>query len=100
MRGRDPTQDLRAGHDRRHQAGDPVGLGVAIELEQVRLQRVEAVDADAAVNSAWTISHFTAGTRQPFSIDAEAMARISASGRAPRLGVKPMSRMNLNAPRR
>ena len=36
---------------------------------------------DAPVNSASTISHLTAGTRQPYSIEAEAILRISASGR-------------------
>src|SRR5918996_1340292 len=45
---RHATEDLRAGHDRRRQPGDQVGPGIAVELEQVRLQRVEPVDADAA----------------------------------------------------
>ena len=42
----EPTCDLRAGHDRGGQAGDRVGLGVAVEVEQERLERVEHVDAD------------------------------------------------------
>ncbi len=42
------ADDLRAGHDRRRQAGDPVRLRVAPELEQIRLQGVEDIEADAA----------------------------------------------------
>ena len=49
------------------------------------------------VNSDSTISHFTAGTRQPYSIEAPAILRISASGRPPCSGVKPMSRISRNA---
>jgi hypothetical protein len=37
----EPTRDLRAGHDRCGQAGDRVGLGVAVEVEQERLEGVE-----------------------------------------------------------
>jgi hypothetical protein len=44
-----------------------------------------------------TISHLTAGTRQPYSIDASAILRISASGRPPLSGVKPTSCIILNA---
>ena len=44
-----------------------------------------------------TISHFTAGTRQPYSIEAEAILRISARGRPPFSGVKPMSRISRKA---
>ena len=49
------------------------------------------------VNSASTISHFTAGTRQPYSIDADVILRISASGRPPRTGVKPTSCISRHA---
>ncbi len=49
------------------------------------------------VNSASTISHLTAGTRQPYSIEAEAIFRISASGRPPFSGVNPTSCMSLKA---
>ena len=49
------------------------------------------------VNRDSTISHLTAGTRQPYSIEAEATLRISARGRPPFSGVKPMSCMSLNA---
>ena len=49
------------------------------------------------VNSACTISHLTAGTRQPYSIDSDAIRRISASGRPPRSGAKPMSCISPNA---
>ena len=41
--------------------------------------------------------HFTAGTRQPCSIDALAIARISVVSRPPRLGVKPTSRITAKA---
>ena len=40
-----PAQDLGAGHDRGHEAGDLVRLGVAVQLQQVGLQRVERVEA-------------------------------------------------------
>jgi hypothetical protein len=49
------------------------------------------------VNSDWTVSHFTAGTRQPYSIEASAILRIERSGRSPLTGVKPRSRMSRNA---
>ena len=49
------------------------------------------------MNSACTISHFTDGTRQPYSIDSDAIRRISASGRPPRSGVKPMSCISRHA---
>ncbi len=49
------------------------------------------------VNSDSTISHLTAGLRQPYSIDAEAILRISASGRSPFTGVKPTSCIIRNA---
>ena len=48
-------------------------------------------------NSASSMSHLTAGTRQPYSIEADAILRISASGRPPFSGVKPTSCMSLNA---
>ena len=44
-----------------------------------------------------TISHLTAGTRQPYSIESAVILRISASGRPPFSGVKPTSCMSLNA---
>ena len=47
-RGEQTADDLGAGDDRGHQAGDPVRLRVAPQVEQVGLQRVEDVDADAA----------------------------------------------------
>ena len=49
------------------------------------------------VNSACTISHLTAGTRQPPSIDSVAIRRISASGRPRCAGVKPTSCIIRNA---
>ena len=49
------------------------------------------------VNSDSTISHLTAGIRQPYSIELEAIFRISASGRPPFSGVKPTSCMSRNA---
>jgi hypothetical protein len=49
------------------------------------------------VKSAPTISHFTAGTRQPYSIEFVQIVRISASGRPPLSGVKPTSCMSRNA---
>ena len=42
-----PADDLGAGDDRRGQAGDAVGVRVAVQLEQVRLEGVEGVEADA-----------------------------------------------------
>jgi hypothetical protein len=48
-------------------------------------------------NSTSTMSHLTAGTRQPYSIESEAIFRISSSGRPPFSGVKPTSCMSLNA---
>jgi hypothetical protein len=35
------------------------------------------------MNSDSTVSHFTAGTRQPYSIEADAILRIRCSGRSP-----------------
>jgi hypothetical protein len=49
------------------------------------------------VKRASTISHLTAGARQPNSIEAEAIFRISASGRPLFSGVNPTSCMSLNA---
>ena len=49
------------------------------------------------MNSACTISHLTAGTRQPYSIEAEAILRISSIGRPPFWGVKPTSCISANA---
>ena len=47
-RGHDQAaDDLRAGDDRGRQPGDAVRGRVAVELEQVRLERVEGVDPDA-----------------------------------------------------
>ena len=45
--GHDQTaDDLGTGHDRGRQAGDTVGGRVAVQLEEVRLERVEREDAD------------------------------------------------------
>ena len=41
--------------------------------------------------------HFTAGTRQPCSTEALAIARISVVSRPPRRGVKPISRITVKA---
>ena len=49
------------------------------------------------LNSELTISHLTAGTRQPYSIESEVILRISASGRSPFSGVKPTSCMSRKA---
>ncbi len=49
------------------------------------------------VKSASTITHLTAGTFQPYSIEAEAILRISAIGRPPFSGVKPTSRISRKA---
>ena len=49
------------------------------------------------VNGAASIRYLTAGTRQPYSIEFAAMPLISANGRAPLFGVKPMSRIRANA---
>ena len=49
------------------------------------------------VNSAWTMSHLTAGTRQPWSTEAAAILRISVSGRPLFSGVKPTSCIIRNA---
>ncbi len=49
------------------------------------------------MNSASTISHLTAGTRQPYSTEAAATFLISASGGPPFAGLKPMSCMSRNA---
>ena len=43
----DAADDLGAGHDRRHEAGDAVGRRVAPQLQEVRLQGIERVEADA-----------------------------------------------------
>ena len=45
-RRRDTADDLRARNDRGDEAGDAVRLRVPVELQQIRLQRVERVDAD------------------------------------------------------
>jgi hypothetical protein len=44
-----------------------------------------------------SIIHFTAGTRQPYSIDAPEMRRIPFRTPSPRLGVNPTSRMTAKA---
>ncbi len=49
------------------------------------------------VNSALSISHLTAGTRHPYSIESEVILRISATGRRPFAGVKPTSCMSRKA---
>ena len=41
-----PADDLCAGHHRRRQPGHAVGVGIAVQLEQVGLHGVEGVDAD------------------------------------------------------
>src|SRR4029453_15508588 len=46
IRAAGPAQDLRAGDERRREAGDRVRVRVAVEFQQIRLQRVEGVDAD------------------------------------------------------
>jgi len=51
-----PAQDLRTGDDRGHQSGDLVGLRVAVELQQVRLQSIEGIDADATAERASPMS--------------------------------------------
>ena len=43
----EPAGDLRGGHGRSRQTGDPVGLRVTGKGEQVRLERVERVHAYA-----------------------------------------------------
>ena len=49
------------------------------------------------VRSDSTISHFTAGTRQPYSIEFPAMRRTSVATPALRSGVKPRSCISRNA---
>ena len=89
-RGGEAADDLRPGDDRRDQPGDLVGLRVAVELEQVRLQGVEGVDGHAAGEQrlAWKR---TGGTRQPYSAEATAIDRICTRTPVRGSGVKPMS---------
>ncbi len=49
------------------------------------------------MNSDSTISHLTGGLRQPCSIEAAAILRMSASGRSRAAGVKPTSCMSRKA---
>ena len=46
QRGRQAAEDLRSRDDRGHETRHLVGLRVAVELEEVGLERVERVDAD------------------------------------------------------
>lgn len=50
-----------------------------------------------AVNGDASISHFTAGTRQPYSTEAPAIRAIPCLTPPPRCGVKPMSFISTNA---
>ena len=93
-----PADDLGAGDDRRGEAGDAVRGRVAVQLEQIRLERVERVDARRrAVNGAASISQRTGGLRQPPSIEPRTTERIAATGLTPRRGVKPRSCMKKKA---
>src|SRR5687768_12133541 len=47
VRYQQPAHDLGTGDDRGGESGNSVGVGAAIQLEQVRLHGVERVDADA-----------------------------------------------------
>ena len=93
-----PADDLRAGHDRRRQAGDAVGRAVAVQLEQVRLEGIERVDADARRERGR--QHQPADRR----VAQAAVDRAAHDGRGPpssgsrsRAGVKPRSCMNHQA---
>ena len=71
--------------------------GVAVELQQVRLHRVEGVDATPPVNGAPASAIAPAGFPSPCSIAPRRTLLTSSTRVLPRLGVKPMSRIITNA---
>ena len=76
-----PPSDLRPGDDRRREPGDGVRLRVAVELEQVRLERVERVEATPAANGAASMTQRTGGFPSPWPSDALKTSCVARSGR-------------------
>ena len=94
---REAAEDLRAGDDGGCKPRHAERGLVAVELEKIRLQRVEGVHADPVVNGADSMSQRTGGFRHPSSSEARATRCISVSRPLPRSGVNPRSFIKKNA---